>query len=92
MGFIVDEPDNSKIHGEARRESFCVYTDFGDDHIELDWSEFDNLKYIVAELEKKRPLDVKIVDKGNGKSVVEFNKKALMDIPVADLMREALKK
>ena len=88
MGFIVDEPDGSKIHGEARRESFVVYTDWGDTRVELDWSEFNNLKYIIAELEKQCPIDLKVKIVGDK---VEFDKEALMKAPLGKLIKDITK-
>jgi hypothetical protein len=50
VGCIMDEPENSKLYAEARRESFSVFTDFGDEGFEVEWDQLENLETLVGEL------------------------------------------
>lgn len=51
MGYIVTSADIPDEHGpphlELRRESFVLYTDFGEERLELDNSTFPQLKRLV---------------------------------------------
>lgn len=50
MGLIVDDHDKN-LHGEARRESFTLFSDFGKEwHIELDWEQLPELEFVLAQL------------------------------------------
>lgn len=43
MGMILDIRDGEKVHAESRRQSFVLFTDFGEDRIELTWDYLDDL-------------------------------------------------
>lgn len=43
------------LHAEARRESFTLYTDHGDDRIELKWDYFDKIPLLLDRLREHRP-------------------------------------
>lgn len=53
MGFLVEEPENSRIHGEVRGTTFTLFTNFGDQRIELPWNDFANLEAVVVALRAK---------------------------------------
>ena len=55
MGMIMNTPDGSDVHAEARRESFTLYTDFGHERIELLWKDLPHLKTLLADLERHAP-------------------------------------
>lgn len=48
----MSELPGTKLHGEAGRESFSVFTDFGHASIELEWEQFPFLRDLVSRLEK----------------------------------------
>jgi hypothetical protein len=54
MGLILND-NNKGLHAEARRESFVLYTDMGEDSIELAWELLDELELLVTKLKTKRP-------------------------------------
>ena len=47
MGFIID---GDGLHGEAKWKSFAIYTDFGDQRIELSWEKLPELRRVLQEL------------------------------------------
>lgn len=50
MGFILDDHEMG-VHAEARRETFSLYADFGEDwSVELPWSDLPELRYLVDKL------------------------------------------
>jgi|GEM_PF-3330035 len=51
MGMILDLK-NGEIHAEARSESFVIFTDFGEDRIELLWVQMAAVKEAVRALER----------------------------------------
>ncbi len=56
MGYILSSSEGvgSKVHAESKRESFVLYTDFGDDSIELDWELLPQLIQSAQALQKHR--------------------------------------
>lgn len=63
MGFLVSEvnfPDGlpeGETHCEARRESFSLYTDFGEQSLEVSYSEIPRLRAYLDFLEHRRQND-----------------------------------
>lgn len=53
MGLILDDNDKG-VHAEMRRESFVLFSDFGDDRIELGYDKLDELKLLVDKIVEKR--------------------------------------
>lgn len=54
MGFIVDDHDQG-IHGELRRESFTVFSDFGKEFsVELPIEKLDEMIFVLHELRATR--------------------------------------
>lgn len=53
MGFIVKNNDKG-VHGEARRESFTLFTGYGNQSIELNWSQLEEVEFVLNELKKER--------------------------------------
>lgn len=51
MGLIVDDNGHG-FHGELRRESFVLFTDFGKERIELLWAQFEEVEHVVAEIRR----------------------------------------
>lgn len=50
MGLIVDDNDKG-VHGELRRESFVIYSDFGEDwRAEIDLRLLDELIYVLGQI------------------------------------------
>lgn len=45
-----DYSDDSHLHAEGWRESFSIYTDFGNESIEVDWDELPALVYLAGQL------------------------------------------
>jgi len=52
MGLVLQ---GEGLHAEARRESFVLYNNFGDNRIELEWKLFDQLPLLVDRLREHRP-------------------------------------
>lgn len=54
MGFIVDD-HGMNIHGELRRESFTIFSDFGKEwSVELALAQLDELIFILSEIRRLR--------------------------------------
>jgi hypothetical protein len=54
MGFIIDDHDQG-IHGELRRESFTVFSDFGNEFsVELPIGKLDEMIFVLHELRRIR--------------------------------------
>lgn len=54
MGLIVKDHDKG-IHGELRRESFVIFSDFGKEwEVELYLDELDELIYVLNQIKKHR--------------------------------------
>ena len=54
MGFIVDD-HGKNIHGELRRESFSIFSDFGKEwSVELDLDKLDELIFVLSEIRRHR--------------------------------------
>ena len=54
MGYILSEAegiDFEGLHGELRRESFVIYTDYGEDRIELLYSDLPKLVKLIQIIE-----------------------------------------
>ncbi len=56
MGFILESEDD--IHGESRRESFVIYTDYGEDRIELEWDKLDAMIRMAQKLKARHEKQV----------------------------------
>lgn len=46
MGMILDDNDKN-IHIECRSESVAIFTDYGDESIEIDFDQFKELKILI---------------------------------------------
>lgn len=54
MGFIVEDHDKG-IHGELRRESFTIFSDFGTEFsVEFTLDRLDELAFVVQQLQEAR--------------------------------------
>lgn len=53
------EDKNEGLHVETRRESVVIYTDFGDQRVEIPYRNLDELETLIAEA-KRRAHDVGI--------------------------------
>lgn len=54
MGFIVDDHERN-IHGELRRESFTIFSDFGKEwSVELDLKDLEELLYVLTQIKAHR--------------------------------------
>ncbi len=58
MGIIVKDNANG-VHGEARRESFVLFTDYGCHSVEFYWKQMDELCQIIDRLKKHMPEEEK---------------------------------
>lgn len=54
MGEILADNDKG-VHAEARRESFVLFTDFGDQRLELPWDRLAEASALVARLDEHSP-------------------------------------
>lgn len=58
MGLIVDDHDLG-IHGEMRRESFVLFSDYGKEFsLELDLDKLEEVLFVLGEI--KRAKDAKV--------------------------------
>lgn len=46
MGMILED-NNHNLHVECRSRSVVIYTDYGDERIEIDFDQFQELKYMI---------------------------------------------
>lgn len=53
MGLLLESVEG--LHAEARRESFVIYTDFGRERIELEWSKLPALVDLALALRERAP-------------------------------------
>lgn len=60
MGMVNPNP-KKKLHAEARRESFVIYTDFGDQRMELSWDKLvaldEHLKWLKNHAEQNNLIE-----------------------------------
>ena len=50
MGCVMDTPEGGVVHGEARRTSFVLFTDYGRESLELEWSQFEEVEAMLRQL------------------------------------------
>jgi hypothetical protein len=54
MGLIVDDHDRG-VHGELRRESFVLFSDFGKEwSVELDLAKLDEVLFVLNAIKNAR--------------------------------------
>jgi phage host-nuclease inhibitor protein Gam len=80
MGMILKTPRGSKLHAEVRRESFVVYTDHGDQRIEVEYDQLPHLEELCRQIRRQGEKDNGVKAKPPQDELVEALKDEILDL------------